>query len=153
MIRLLLAFLLVVMARAAEPIDAFPAPAEGLRRHVLELPPLENEDLAQVEIIVGKTVETDSVNRYFFGGRLAERNVEGYGYTYHVLESLGPMAGTLIAPPPEAKPVERFVTLGGPPFLVRYNSRLPLVIDVPADAEVRYRLWTTTADSEPVTPR
>ena len=34
-----------------------------------------------------------------------------------------------------------FITLGGEPYLVRYNSKLPLVVYVPAGSEVRYRIW------------
>jgi hypothetical protein len=37
--------------------------------------------------------------------------------------------------------VERFVTLGGEPKLLRYNSRLPLVVCVPEGVEVRWRAW------------
>ena len=33
------------------------------------------------------------------------------------------------------------ITLGGEPELMRYNSRLPLVIYVPQGVEVRYRIW------------
>ena len=51
------------------------------------------------------------------------------------------MAGTLMAPLPGTPQVEKFVTLGGEPYLVRYNSRLPLVIYVPEGVEVRYRIW------------
>jgi ecotin len=38
--------------------------------------------------------------------------------------------------------VPRFITLGGEPFLIRYNSRLPVVVYVPEGVEVRYRIWT-----------
>lgn len=57
------------------------------------------------------------------------------------------MAGTLMAPDPTAPKVDRFITLGGEPYLVRYNSKLPLVAYVPADVEVRYRIWR--ADPKP----
>ena len=33
-------------------------------------------------------------------------------------------------------------SLGGDPFLIRYNSRLPVVVYVPEGVEVRYRFWT-----------
>jgi ecotin len=42
---------------------------------------------------------------------------------------------------PNAPQVERFVSLGGAPLLLRYNSHLPLVIYVPTGVEVRYRVW------------
>ncbi|RQW83332.1 MAG: proteinase inhibitor I4 serpin, partial [Methylococcus sp.] len=35
----------------------------------------------------------------------------------------------------------RFVTLGGEPYLIRYNSKLPVVVYVPKGNEVRYRVW------------
>ncbi len=52
------------------------------------------------------------------------------------------MAGTLMAPNPNAPKVNRFITLGGEPFLLRYNSKLPIVVYVPEGVEVRYRIWT-----------
>jgi len=42
---------------------------------------------------------------------------------------------------PNAPKVERFISLAGEPYFVRYNSRLPVVVYVPEDAEVRYRIW------------
>ena len=41
---------------------------------------------------------------------------------------------------PDAPQVERFVSLSGETIL-RYNSRLPIVVYVPVGIEVRYRLW------------
>ena len=58
------------------------------------------------------------------------------------------MAGTLVATDPQAPKVSRFITLGGEPFLVRYNSRLPLVVYVPNGVEVRYRLWKAEPDAK-----
>jgi ecotin len=52
------------------------------------------------------------------------------------------MGGTLMAVDPNAPKVDRFVTLGGKPYLIRYNSRLPVVVYVPEGAEVRYRIWS-----------
>jgi ecotin len=51
------------------------------------------------------------------------------------------MAGTLMAVDPNAPKVDRFISLGGEPYLIRYNSRLPVVVYVPEGAEVRYRIW------------
>jgi ecotin len=60
------------------------------------------------------------------------------------------MAGTLIGVDPKAPKVSRFITLGGEPFLVRYNSRLPLVVYVPNGVEVRYRLWKAEPDTKAI---
>jgi ecotin len=99
-----------------------------------------------VEIMIGKTVEVDEQNRYFFGGRIEKETVEGWGFTRYEVSKLGPMAGTLMAVDPLAPKVARFVTLGGEPYLILYNSRLPIVIYVPDGVEVRYRVWTAGAE-------
>ena len=51
------------------------------------------------------------------------------------------MAGTLMAVDPDAPQVERFISIGDETRLLRYNSRVPLVVYVPAGVEVRHRLW------------
>ena len=129
---------------ADDNLKAFPPAADGMTRHVLNLPEKDNEDDLKVELVVGKTVETDTVNHYFFGGALESKTVDGWGFTYHILPELGPMAGTLVAPGPDTPKEKRFVTLGGEPQLLRYNSRLPLVVYVPNGVEVRYRLWNAS---------
>jgi len=46
-----------------------------------------------------------------------------------------------MASDPKAPKVDRFIRLGGDPYLIRYNSRLPIVVYVPEGVEVHYRLW------------
>jgi len=128
-------------AMAADNMAAFPPADPGMARYVIDLPPLADEAAAKVELLVGKTVRVDEHNRYFFGGKLEQETIKGWGFDRYVLRVLGPMAGTLIAVDPGAPKVERFVTLGGEPLLVRYNSKLPIVVYVPEGVEVRYRLW------------
>lgn len=146
MTRFTLQFLIslhAVAAIAADELKAFPMADAGMTRHVLRLEPKEDEMLFKVEILIGKTVAVDAVNRFFFGGKIEAVNIEGWGYTRYVVKELGPMAGTMMAAPPGAENVRRFVSLGGEPYLVRYNSKLPLVVYVPEGAEVRTRLWRT----------
>jgi len=125
----------------ARELKAFPPAGEGMTRFVITLPPQADEDLLKVQLLVGKSVKLDPQNRYFFGGRLETETIQGWGYDRYVLKSLGPMAGTLMAVDPNVPKVDRFITLGGEPQLLRYNSRLPLVIYVPDGVEVRYRIW------------
>jgi len=133
-------------------LKAYPAASEGMKRYVLHLEPQENEELFRVELQVGKTVELDEVNRYFFGGTLQEESVEGWGFTKFVLKEIGAMAGTLIGVSPDAPKVARFITLGGEPRLLRYNSRLPVVVYVPEGVEVRYRIWSTKPETTAINP-
>jgi len=137
--------------QAEKNMKAFPAAADGQTRFVLQLPQADNENEMKVELIIGKTVQTDAVNNYFFGGKIDAQNVEGWGYTKYVVAQLGPMAGTLMAPPPGAAKVDRFVTLGGEPYLIRYNSKLPVVIYVPQGVEVRYKIWSAPAKATAMT--
>jgi len=112
-----------------------------MTRMVISLPAEKNEELLKVELLIGKREMLDPANRYFFGGVLEKKTLEGWGYDYFILKSLGVMAGTLMAIDPSLPKVERFITLGGEPELHRYNSRLPMVIYVPKGVEVRYRIW------------
>lgn len=148
----LLAFASMSLSFAADNMKAFPPAEQGMTRYVIALPQQEDESALKVELIIGKTVKTDAVNRYFFGGTLKTETIPGWGFDRHVLRELGPMAGTLMAVDPNAPQVERFITLGGEPQLLRYNSRLPLVVYVPAGVEVRYRLWRAEPNAAQASP-
>ncbi len=146
-----LSFLMAVSsALAGDNMKAFPPAEEGMIRYVLQLPKQDNESIFRVELFVGKTVQLDERNQYFFGGKIDAVNIEGWGYTRYVVSQLGPMAGTLIGVDPNAPKVDRFITLGGEPYIIRYNSRLPVVLYVPEGVEVRYRIWHTTPESKSI---
>ncbi len=74
-----------------------------------------------------------------------QETIKGWGYHRYILKELGPAASTRMAVNPDEPKIQRFVTLGGEPKLVRYNSRLPHVIYVPDDVEVRARYWKADA--------
>ena len=131
----------LVSVPAADNLKAFPPAEKGMVRRVLQLPKQEDESAFKVELIVGKTVQVDEQNRYFFGGKIEEEAIPGWGFTRYQVSKLGPMAGTLMATNPNAPKANRFIPLGGQPYLIRYNSRLPIVVYVPEGVEVRYRVW------------
>ncbi len=136
----------IIPSFAGDNMKAFPPAGEGMTRQVINLPEQEDETAFKVELVIGKLVRTDTVNHYFFGGAIEIENIPGWGFDRYILHKLGPMAGTLIAVNPNAPLAERFVRLGGEAPLLRYNSRLPLVVYVPAGVEVRYRLWRAEPD-------
>ena len=143
----LLAFIsAVISAQAADIMKAFPPAGTGMARYVLQLPKLDDESTARVELIVGKTVQVDEANMYFFGGKIERETIKGWGYTCYWVKKIGPMAGTLMGVDPNAPKVDRFITLGGEPDLIRYSSRMPVVVYVPVGVEVRYRIWTAAAE-------
>jgi ecotin len=143
-------FALASLSHAADPLQAFPPAQAGMVRYVLQLPKQADESALKVELIVGKSVLLDAQNRYFFGGRIQREDIKGWGYTRYVVDALGPMAGTRMAVDPGAPKVERFVALGGEPYLIRYNSRLPVVVYVPEGVEVRYRIWKAGPEAKAV---
>lgn len=122
-------------------LKAFPKAEENMQRHVIILPEKQRgeEDDFRVELIVGTTMLTDGVNNYRLGGTIQDQPLKGWGFTYYEVKKLGQPAQTLIGVPPTQPPVEKFVN--GPSKMIRYNSRLPIVIYVPTNAEVKYRIW------------
>jgi ecotin len=136
----------VAAGQAVDDMQAFPPAEKGMTRFVLRLPKQEDESAFKVELVVGKLVQVDDKNRFFFGGKIEEETIKGWGFPRYLVNELGPMAGTLMAVDPNAPKVERFIKLGGDPYLIRYNSRLPIVVYVPEGAEVRYRIWRADAE-------
>jgi len=146
-------FFNVMTARSADNMKAFPSAGEGMVRYVLQLPKQADESAFKVELVVGKMVEVDGVNKYFFAGRIEEEIISGWGFPRYIVSRLGPMGGTLMAVDPDAPKASQFITLGGDQYLIRYNSRLPVVIYVPVGVDVRYRLWRAEARMKEVKKR
>ena len=144
----LLFFAAILSALADDNMKAFPPAGEGMVRHVLQLPKYDDESAYKVELIVGKMVQVDEVNRYFFTGKIEKETISGWGFPRYNVSTLGQMAGTLMAIDPDAQKVNRFITLGGETYLIRYNSRLPVVVYAPEGVEVRYRLWKAEPESK-----
>ncbi|MGQ7959036.1 serine protease inhibitor ecotin [Pseudomonas sp. SP16.1] len=147
LIALACALPLAACAATPEALKPYPAAADGYARHVIELPAQANEAEHRVELIAGKTLEVDC-NQQRLGGQWQEKTVEGWGYNYYQLGQVGPAVSTLMACPDGSRK-QAFVRVGGEPLLVRYNSKLPLVIYAPVDVEVRYRLWSAAAATSP----
>jgi ecotin len=137
----MLSYLPSAAASAKSPLDAFPPAADGMVRFVITLAEKArgDEDRFKVELIAGKTLLTDNVNNYRLASNIEAQNLKGWGYTYYEVTGSGETMGTLMAPPEGTPQVERFIS--GNPLLVRYNSRLPIVVYAPNGYQVRYRIW------------
>ena len=127
---------------------AYPKATAGRTRHVILLPHKERgeEENFKVEIIAGRTIDTDGANQYRLGGDFREKDIPGWGFSYFEVDALGGPLSTRIATVPGTEPVRQFVA--GPRLLVRYNSRLPLVVYAHEGTEIRSRVWR--AEGEPL---
>jgi len=152
---LILALLILGAAASADEhpeLKAFPPAAEGMQRFSIALPHKERgeEDEFKVELIVGRTMLTDGVNLVRLGNAIEARTLEGWGYTYYEVTGPSETISTLMAPPEGAPKVKTFVTAA--PLLIRYNSRLPIVVYAPDGYELRYRIWRASEATHTAKP-
>ena len=131
---------------ASNEMKPFPPAEDGYKRMVIHLPALTDEDANKLEIIIGKTMKVDC-NRHWFGGQQVEKIAEGWGFPYFILNSVTGPASTRMACPPDQKEQATFVQVLSDQGLLRYNSKLPVVVFVPDDFEVHYRIWTAREES------
>lgn len=130
-----------VNAQVKQTLNPFPAASDGMVRHVIELPEKSDESKLKVEIIPGKMMLVDC-NLHTLTGELTENTLRGWGYTYYEFNSDGKTVSTMKAC---NKPkVNKFVS--SKTLLIRYNSKLPVVIYAPAGYDIKYRIWK--ADKE-----
>jgi ecotin len=144
---LLIGCLASVAVVAMEDLKPYPEAANGLTRHVIRLPEVSDESNRKVEIRAGKNLMVDC-NRTHFTGNLERRIAKGWGYPYYELGKAGGPVSTMMACPEGAPKTEQFVPVVGDGYLLRYNSKLPVVVFVPEGFAVQYRLWTTTDQFE-----
>lgn len=122
-------------------LKPFPAAEQGMERFVIVLAEktrAEEVDF-KVELIPGKTMLTDGVNQVRHGSTIEARPLKGWGYTFYEITGQDMMMSTMMAAPEGSEKVEQFVS--GTPLLIRYNSRLPIVVYAPEGYEIRYRIW------------
>lgn len=115
----------------------FPAPQAAQTRWVIQLPPQTNEADWRVELIPGKHMSIDC-NHHRLTGKLHTHTVQGWGYDYYTFVTDGNMTSTLIGCPPGS---QRHAFVQGESLMLRYNSRLPLVIYTGKAYQLQYRIW------------
>ena len=123
-----------------EKIAPYPKAEKGVKRQVIQLTPQEDESTLKVELLIGQSLEVDC-NHHRLGGELASKTLEGWGYDYYVFDKVTSPVSTMMACP-DGKKEQKFVTAYlGDTGMVRYNSKLPIVVYTPANIEVKYRIW------------
>lgn len=122
-------------------IHMFPKVKVGFVRHVIEVPPTYNDGDHLVELLIGKMVLVDC-NHYSFLGKVESVTLKGWGYKYIEVNSIknGPTT-RMACKKPKTK---RYISIRDK--LRRYNSRSPIVVYVPKEYEVRYRIWSASQE-------
>ncbi|CSW08716.1 ecotin [Shigella sonnei] len=105
-----------------EKIAPYPQAEKGMKRQVIQLTPQEDESTLKVELLTGQTLE-------------------GWGYDYYVFDKVSSPVSTMMACP-DGKKEKKFVTAYlGDAGMLRYNSKLPIVVYTPDNVDVKYRVW------------
>ena len=123
--------------------DIFPKPKEGFKKMVIEVPLSQNDDQKKIEFSVGKMMEVDGCNHYGLNGSLATKDLEGWGYQYFEFETDGQVISTQMGCPDAPK---RHLFVSAQPNTVRYNGKMPIVIYVPEEYDVQYKIFTAGDD-------
>jgi len=127
-----------------EPLDLemFPKAETGFKQVYIQVPIIENEENYKIELHIGKEALVDC-NQHVLFGEVIEQTLEGWGYTYFKVNTDGSMASTKMACL-DSKMERKFIKIA--PQLLRYNSRMPVVVYVPEGISVKYKIFKATAD-------
>lgn len=130
-------------SESEKALEAFPAAENGMVRHVIQVKKQADETLYKVEIIPGKNMVVDC-NLHTLMGKLEEKDLQGWGYNYYVFSSDGKTRSTMMAcnKPNENKFVQAQT------LIVRYNSKLPIVVYAPAGYDIKYKIWKADKKSK-----
>lgn len=123
-----------------EKVAPYPQADKGMKRQVIQLPAQQDEANFKVELLIGQTLEVDC-NQHRLGGQLESKTLEGWGYDYYVFDKVTSPVSTMMACP-DGKKEKKFITAYlGDNSLLRYNSKLPIVVYTPENVDVKYRVW------------
>lgn len=131
----------IAMAQKVD-LSVFPKPEKGYKQMVIEVPHSENDGNKKLEFRVGKWMDVDGCNSFKLNGTLEKKDLQGWGYDYYVFNGGGVVATRMACPDAEG----RHLFVSATPEMVRYNGRMPIVIYVPADYEVKFKIYQADGD-------
>ena len=133
-------------------LTGYPDPAPGLKRWVIQpsgLLPKSADPLIsahpldwRIQLIVGQMVRLDCNTKRLSGTGMTMRMLpKASGKA--LFEVKGPVAviSTKMACPDDQPTRTSFLSLGKQPYLVPYNASWPIVVDLPENVQLRWRVW------------
>lgn len=130
-------------ANKKDPMSIWPKAESGYKRVVIQLPTLKDEDAYRVELVPQKTMKADC-NHIMINGKIETRPLTGWGYEYYVLSQIYPPASTRMACIPEITQ-SKSISIQTNLSFIRYNSKLPIVVYIPKDIQLSYRIWSAAS--------
>lgn len=124
--------------------DIFPAAENGYKKLVIEVPHSANDDNKKIEFTVGKWMDVDGCNLFSLMGTLEKKDLQGWGYDYYVFKTEGQVRSTMMGCPDAPA---RHLFVSAQPEMVRYNGKLPIVIYVPEEYEVQFKIYKAEPDT------
>ena len=143
---LFLTLSLLSISRTAVKSDIYPKAEKGMIRHTIVLDEKENEENYIVKVKFGKEKTVDCNNHFLMGGKIEEKNLEGYGYNYYTFEGSDEMASTMMMCPVQTKTLKD--VFYNVEETIRYNSKLPVVIYAPKGVFVNYSVYEKIIDKK-----
>lgn len=123
-----------------EKIATWPKAEKGMKRLVITLPEQQNEDDYKVELLPSRIMEVDC-NKHRLVATLETHTLSGWGYDYFILSKVSKPVSTMMASL-DNKKIEQFIPAYlGDAGMLRYNSKLPIVVYAAENMEMRYRIW------------
>jgi len=119
--------------------NIFPTPQEGYKRMIIEVPYSENDKNKKIEFSIGKMMEVDGCNHFGLNGNLEKKDLQGWGYSYYEFKTDGQVISTQMACPDATK---RNLFVSAQPELVQYNGKMPIVIYVPQEYDVQFKIYS-----------
>lgn len=118
-------------------LEIYPKPKDGYKQLYIQLPVEKNENNLKVELFVGKNDMVDC-NTYGLLGSIKIEKTADETHLYYVVESDGSVVGTQKACL-DNKKTSQYIQM--PTQMVNYNSKTPIVVYVPENLEVKYKIW------------
>jgi len=123
--------------------DIFPKAEKGYKKMIIEVPYSDQDQSKRIEFNIGKYMEVDGCNHFSLQGGVEKKDLQGWGYEYYVFKTDGAVVGTQMGCPDLPK---RNLFVTAQPTMLRYNGKMPIVIYVPEEYSVQFKIYTASPE-------